>query len=296
MDRITRIAWGSIAVGLAVLALKAAAWLATGSAAFYSDALETVVNVAASAIALYALRFAAQPADTNHPYGHAKAEFLAAGLEGALIVAASVSIAQNAVTSWHHPHPLTMPLAGIALNAAATLLNLAWAQLLARAARAARTPALLADSRHLMADVVTSAGILAGFGLAITTGRLWLDPLVAAATAVYVLLSGLRLLGHSLGGLMDMAPADDTIARIRATLRRAGAGAIEAHDIRARHAGRVTFVQFHLVVPGDMKVIDAHDICDRIEAALKHDMADLIVNIHVEPEHKAKPRDALVLR
>ena len=296
MDRLTRIAWGSIGVGLIVLALKAAAWLGTGSAAFYSDALETVVNVAASAIALYAFRFAAQPADANHPFGHAKAEFLAAGLEGALIVAASVSILQNAWVSFRHPHPLTSPALGIALNVAATALNLAWAQLLFRAARRPRAPALLADARHLMADVATSIGIVIGVVLVVATGLIWLDPLVAACVAAYVLWSGLRLLISSLGGLMDMAPDDDTLPRIQNVLRHAGAGAIEAHDIRTRQAGRVTFVQFHLVVPGEMPVVEAHAICDRIEAALQADQSDLIVNIHVEPEHKAKPEDARALR
>ncbi len=292
----TRIASGSIAVAAAVLALKAAAWWVTGSAALYSDALESVVNVLGSAAALAALRFALQPADHNHPYGHAKAEFFAAAFEGALIAAAAVSILQTAWTTWRHPEPLAFPLLGIALNAVATLANLLWARRLFRAAASPRSPALLGDASHLMSDVATSTGIVAGFALAVETGHVWLDPAIAAATAIYVLWSGLRLIAHALGGLMDMAPEDDTLPRIRAVLRRAGAGAIEAHDIRARQAGRVTFVQFHLVVPGEMPVLEAHEICDRIEGALRAEMADLIVNIHVEPEHKAKPADALALR
>jgi cation diffusion facilitator family transporter len=290
-----RIAGASIGVGLLVLLLKGAAWRVTGSAAFYSDALETVVNVAASAVAFAALRLADKPADANHPYGHGKAEFVSAVIEGALIVIASVSILQHAWTTWWHPRALTAPALGVGLNLAATAVNAAWAVLLFRAARSARSPALRADARHLIGDVVTSFGVVLGVALVLATGVLRLDPLVAAATAFYVLWSGVHLIGESVGGLMDMAPDDGTLERIADVVRASGAGAIEAHEIRLRQAGRTTFVQFHLVVPGAMRVDEAHDICDRIEGALKSRMEHLIVNIHVEPEHKAKHEGALVL-
>ena len=155
-----RIAGASIGVGLIVLALKAAAWGITGSAAFYSDALETVVTVAASGIAFAALRFAARPADENHPYGHDKAEFVAAVVEGVLIVVAAVSILQHAWGAWRHPHPLDAPVLGVALNLAATAVNAAWAGVLFRAAARARSPALRGDARHLLGDVVTSCGVV----------------------------------------------------------------------------------------------------------------------------------------
>ncbi len=288
MMRVTLIATASIGVGLLVLALKTAAWRFTGSAAFYSDALETVVNVAASGIALAALRFAAQPADHNHPYGHDKAEFIAAVVEGVLIVVAAVSILQHAWQAWRHPHVLAEVGLGVGLNLAATAVNAGWAWVLFGAARRARSPALRGDARHLMGDVVTSFGVVAGVGLVLATGVLQLDAVVGAATAVYVLWSGVHLIGESMGGLMDMAPSDGTVARIEAVLAAHGGGAIEAHDIKARQAGRTIFVQFHLVVPGAMRVDVSHEICDRIEAALQADMDHLVVNIHVEPEHKAK--------
>jgi cation diffusion facilitator family transporter len=290
LDKVTRIAAASIVVGCLVLALKTAAWRVTGSAAFYSDALETVVNVAASGVALVALRFAAKPADLNHPYGHAKAEFVAAVIEGALIVVAAVSILQHAWAVWWHPHMLSAPALGVGLNLAATAVNASWAMVLFRAARGARSPALRGDAKHLMGDVVTSFGVVAGVALVLLTGVLRLDPLIAAATAAYVLYAGMHLIGESVGGLMDMAPSDGTVERIAN-----GRGAIEAHDIRTRQAGRITFVQFHLVVPGAMSVDSAHAICDRMEHALKADMDHLIVNIHVEPEHKAKPVGAVAL-
>ena len=290
-----RIAAASIGVGLVVLALKGAAWVVTGSAAFYSDALETVVNVAASCVAYAALRFAARPADVNHPFGHDKAEFLAAVIEGVLIVVASVSILQHAWGAWLHPRVLSAPALGVGLNVAATAVNALWAFVLFRAARRARSPALAGDARHLMGDVVTSFGVVAGVALVVTTGVLRLDAVVGAATAVYVLYTGVQLIGTSVSGLMDMAPADDTVQRIERVLVAEGGGAIEAHDIRTRQAGRSTFVQFHLVVPGSMRVDEAHEICDRMEAALRADMEHLLVSIHVEPEHKAKHDGAVAL-
>jgi cation diffusion facilitator family transporter len=290
-----RLAAGSIVLGAAVFALKLAAWWVTGSAALFSDAAESVVNVAASAIAFLALRFAARPPDANHPYGHDKAEFFAAVIEGVMIVLAAVAILEHAWESWRHPAPIATPLLGMALNAAATVLNLGWAWLLLRRGRALRSAALMADGRHLMADVVTSVGVLAGVALVLATGLAWLDPVIAAGTAGYILVSGFLVVRDSVGGLMDAAPAAEIVERIRAIVGEHAEGAIEAHDLRTRHAGRLTFLEFHLVVPGAMSVSAAHDICDRIEAALKAEMEGLMITIHVEPEGKAKHRGVIVL-
>ncbi|MBU6497007.1 MAG: cation transporter [Rhodospirillales bacterium] len=295
MGRAERIALGTIGIGLVVLALKLAAWLLTGSAALFSDAAETVVNVAASLVALAALRFAARPADANHPYGHDKAEFFAAVIEGVLIVVAAIVILQHAWAVFREPVPITAPLPGLALNTLATLCNLGWSTVLRRQGRALRSPALLADGQHLMADVVTSLGVVIGLGLAVATGQQWLDPLLAAATAVYILVSGGQVIGESVGGLMDAAPAATIVERIRLLVGQHAEGAIEAHDLRMRHAGRLTFLEFHLVVPGTMSVSDAHAICDRIEAALKAEMEGLMITIHVEPDAKAKHHGVIVL-
>ncbi len=295
MRQAERIAAGSIALGLAVLALKLAAWWVTGSAALFSDAAESVVNVAASAAAFIALRLAAQPADANHPYGHDKAEFFAAVIEGVLIVVAALVILQHAWHTAQSPGPIDAPLLGMALNAVAGVLNLGWGLALVRVARRLRSPALAADGYHLLADVASSVGGLAGFGLAVATGIWWIDPLLAAATALYILVSGGMVIRASVGGLMDEAPAAAIVARIRALVGEHAEGAIEAHDMRSRHAGRLTFLEFHLVVPALMTVADAHDISDRIEAALKAEMEGLVITIHVEPEGKAKHRGVLVL-
>lgn len=290
-----RIALGSIVAGCLVLGLKGAAWWLTGSAALYSDALESIVNVAASLIALVALRFASRPADANHPYGHDKAEFFAAVVEGMLISVASLLIFNEAWQSWLQVRPLDTPLRGIALNAAATVINAVWSSMLIAAGQRLRSPVLMADGRHLLADVVTSVGIAIGVGLAVLTGQLILDPLLAAATGVYVLWSGVRMISSSVSGLMDAAPEPAVVDRIKQLVATSAAGAIEVHDLRTRHAGRQTFLEFHLVVPGGMTVAVAHQICDRIEDALKADMGHLMISIHVEPEEKAK-QDGVALR
>ena len=294
MTQAERIAAGSIALGLAVLALKATAWALTGSTALFSDAAETLVNVASSAIAFAALRVAARPADANHLYGHDKAEFFAAVIVGVLIMLAAGLILQQAWLAFRNPVPLTAPLLGLALNAVATLMNAGWAWVLLTRGRALRSAALRADGQHLLSDVVTSAGVAVGVGLVVATGLPWLDPLIAAGIAVYILYAGWRVVRESVGGLMDAAPPDEVVARINRLVGEHAAGALEAHDLRMRHAGRLTFLEFHLVVPGAMTVLDAHGICDRIEAALKHGVPGLMITIHVEPDGKAKHQGIIV--
>jgi cation diffusion facilitator family transporter len=290
-----RLAAGSVAVAVAVLALKAMAWWVTGSVALYADALESIVNVAAALAALVAVRLSALPADANHPYGHSKAEYFSAVLEGALIIVAALLILHEAWGAFQAPRAPDQAGIGLAVAAVASGINAAWALFLGRRGKALRSPALMADARHLWADVVTSAGVLVGVGLVTLTGFLWLDPLLAALTAVNIIFSGWRLLRESVGGLMDEAVPPATMERIRRIVAEQASGAIEAHDLRSRHAGRHTFLEFHLVVPGDMRVSESHEICDRIEAALKAELEDAIITIHVEPEAKAKQQGVPVL-
>jgi cation diffusion facilitator family transporter len=295
VSRAVATAFGSVGVAAAVLVLKVIAWGLTGSVALLADALESVVNVAAAVAALAAVRFAALPPDANHPYGHAKAEYFSAVLEGALIVLAAVLILQEAWGSLQAPRAPEQPALGLGVSAFATAANAAWAVVLTRRGKALRSPALLADARHLFADVVTSAGVLVGVGLVAATGLLWFDPLLAALTAANILWSGGRLVRASVGGLMDEAVHPELLGRIRGAMSANAEGAIEAHDLRTRHAGRLTFIEFHLVVPGAMRVDEAHAICDRVEAALKAEVDGAVITIHVEPEGKAKHRGMLVL-
>jgi len=295
MTRVVRLAAGSVAISALVLALKLGAWWVTGSVALLADALESVVNVAAAGAALVAVQYSALPADANHPYGHTKAEYFSAVLEGALIIVAALAILHEAWGAFLAPRAPDQPAIGLLISAVATAINLGWATLLRREGGRARSPALLADARHLMADVVTSLGVLVGVGAVALTGILWIDPLIAALTAVNILWSGWHLMRESVGGLMDEAVEPDLLARIRGAVSASGAGAIEAHDLRTRHAGRLTFIEFHLVVPGSLSVDAAHVICDRIEAALKAEIEGATITIHVEPEGKAKHHGVLVL-
>lgn len=288
------LAVGSLVVALAVLGLKLLAWWLTGSLALWSDALESLVNVAASIAALLAIRLADKPADRQHPYGHGKAEYFSAVLEGVLVIVAALSIALAAWEALGAPRmPALAPL-GLGVNALAGVINAAWGTLLIRRGRALGSPALVADGRHLMTDVVSSIGVLAGLGLALATGWAVLDPLLALAVAVNILWSGWLLVRASVGGLMDEAVDPATMERLNEVIAGAAGGAIEAHDLRTRNAGRMTFVDFHLVVPGDQTVSEAHRICDRIEAAIRAEVGEAVISIHVEPEWKAKQHGALL--
>lgn len=290
-----RIALGSILVGLLVLGIKYLAYLATGSIALYSDALESLVNVATAIAALLAVRLSMQPADQNHPYGHHKVEYFSAGLAGALIVVAAVMILREAWEGLRNPTMIEAPVEGLTLSVVASLINGAWCWVLIRQGRRLRSPALVADGRHLLSDVVTSVGVVAGVLLAVLTGWAFLDPALAALVAVNILRSGWQVIRESLGGLMDEAVNEDRLAEIRGIISQEAEGAIEAHDVRTRASGPVTFIDFHLVVPARMTVTDAHDICDRIEAALKQAVEGALITIHVEPESKAKHCGVLVL-
>ena len=288
MDNTTKIAIGSIVIGTSVLGLKTAAWWITGSVALLSDALESIVNVATAFAALIAIRVAARPADANHPYGHHKAEYFSAGLEGLLIIGASILILHEAYGGFMAPAPLDAPIEGLFLNGVATAINAFWAWVLISRGRKLRSPALHADGKHLLTDVITSAGVAIGILLAMITGWWFLDPLMALLVAVNILWSGSKVVKASLSGLMDEAVPADVLDVVQQVIATQANGALEAHDILTRQAGQITFIDFHLVVPGQMTVFDAHEICDRVEAARRRAMPGAKVNIHLEPEHKSK--------
>ncbi|GJD93081.1 cation diffusion facilitator family transporter [Methylobacterium iners] len=295
MDRTQKAALASAAIGAGVTGLKFTAWWLTGSLALYSDALESIINVVAAIFAFAALRIAAQPADAEHPYGHHKAEFFSAVVEGALIIVAALLILREAFEGVLAPQPLDAPLLGVAVNALATAINLAWASFLLRRGRAWSSPALVADARHVIADVVTSGGVLLGVALVAATGVLILDPIIAGLVALNIVWSGWVMVRDSVSGLMDKAAPPEMAGRIRALISDHGAGALEAHDVRTRHAGQATFIDFHLVVPGEMTVKESHDICDRLEAAIEGEIQGAVVVIHVEPGEHAKQRGVPVV-
>jgi cation diffusion facilitator family transporter len=295
MDKIQKLAIGSIFVGTVVFVLKYAAYYITGSIALYSDALESIINVVTAVAAFMAVRLSAAPADANHPYGHHKVEYFSAVLEGVLIIVAALAIMREAYFGFLSPRVIDAPMHGLAVNAAAGVINAVWSWLLIRRGRRLRSPALVADGRHLFTDVVTSAVVIIGLLLVPLTGWAWLDSALAAMVAVNILWSGWGLVKESIGGLMDEALPETTLIRVREIIALNAEGAIEAHDLRTRHAGRMTFIDFHLVVPGAMSVTDAHEICDRLEQALKGAVEDALITIHVEPDDKAKHSGIVVL-
>lgn len=295
MKRIELFATVSIAVGIAVLALKYLAYHLTGSVALLSDAIESIVNVVTAVAALVAIRFAAQPADKEHPYGHHKAEYVSAVIEGVLIVIAALAILREAWAAYQSPRLLEAPWLGLAVNGVATAINSVWCTVLIRQGRKHKSAALVADGRHLWTDVVSSIGVFAGVALAAYTGIAFLDPLLAAFVALNILWAGWRLMKESAGGLLDEALPEETLVRIRAAISENADGAIEAHDLRTRRAGPMTFVEFHLVVKGSMSVTEAHDICDQLERAIKKIVDDALISIHVEPDDKAKHSGIVVL-
>ena len=295
MDKIQKLAIGSIFVGAVVLALKYAAYSMTGSIALYSDALESIINVVTAVAAFMAVRMSAAPPDANHPYGHHKVEYFSAVLEGVLIIVAALMILREASIGFLAPKVLDAPGLGLAVNGAAAVLNAVWSWILIREGRRLRSPALAADGRHLLTDVVTSFGVLAGLLLVPVTGLHQLDPALAALVALNILWSGWGLMKESIGGLMDEAVPEKVLVQIREIIAGNADGALEAHDLRTRHAGRLTFIDFHLVVPGHMTVTDAHEICDRLERALKAKVEDAMITIHVEPAEKAKHAGIVVL-
>lgn len=294
-NRTLAIAAGSLLVGLVVLGLKLLAWYTTGSIALYSDALESIVNVVTAIVALIAVRLAQRPADATLQYGYHKVEYFSAVIVGVIIIVAAILILREAWLGFVAPEIPEAPMQGLLISLGATALNLAWAQVLIRQGRKLRSPALQADGRHLMTDVVSTIGVLIGLGLVFLTGWAMLDPILAALVALNILWSGWAVIRDSVGGLMDAAVPVETGKTIKDVIATSAEGAIEAHDIRTRQAGKMTFIDFHLVVPGAMTVEAAHAICDTIEAKLREVVKDAQITIHVEPEQKAKHSGIVVL-
>lgn len=283
-----QIAAGSLAVSLAVLAIKFGAYLLTGSVALYSDAMESIINVLTAVAAIVAIRSAARPPDPEHPYGHDKAEYLSAVMVGAMIVIAGLAILWEAYGAIVVPKPIEAPWIGVVVNAVATVINAVWSGVLLRQGRKHRSAALVADGRHLLADVVTSLGVVVGVVLVVLTEIDVLDAVIAVLVALHVLWSGWGVIRQNGSGLLDESVPAAELARIREVISLNAAETIETHDLRTRHAGRTIFIDFHLVVPGRMSVERSHEICDRLEAALQKEFEGAVVMIHVEPEHEAK--------
>jgi cation diffusion facilitator family transporter len=279
-----RYAWLSIAAAFATIALKALAWWLTGSVGLLSDALESLVNLAAALLALTMLRVAASPPDEEHPYGFSKAEYFSAGIEGALIVLAAAGILASAIPRLIDPQPLDAPVLGLALSAAASGINLAVGLLLIRVGRREHSITLEADGHHLMTDVWTSVGVIAGVALVFATGWLRLDPLVALAVAVHIIWAGVRLMRRSWKGLLDAAISSEDSGEVTKLFseysKRYG---VTFHALRTRQAGARRFISFHFLVPDAWTVARAHQLSEEIESRIRSLVPNAAVFTHIEP-------------
>ena len=281
---LTRYAWLSVAAALATIALKTYAWQLTGSVGMLSDALESLINLAAALLALSMLRLAAAPPDAAHPYGRFKAEYFASGMEGALIVFAAIAIAYAAVPRLADPQPIEAPLLGIAVSALASAINLGCGLLLISVGKRLHSIALEADGHHLMTDVWTSAGIIVGVALVAATGWDILDPLIALAVAVHIVFTGFMLMSRSFAGLLDAAIPEAERAEIEKIFaeyrKRYG---VEFHALLTRQAGARRFISFHLLVPDAWPVDRAHQLSEEIEERIRSMVPNAILLTHIEP-------------
>ena len=279
-----RYAWISIGAALATIALKALAWWLTGSVGLLSDALESLVNLAAAMLALSMLRLAASPPDADHPYGFSKAEYFSAGIEGALIVLAAAGIVWTAFPRLVEPRELDMPFAGLTLTILASGINLGVALVLLRAGREHHSITLEADARHLLTDVWTSAGVIVGVALVFVTGWLRLDPLIAIAVAVHIVWTGFGLVRRSVKGLLDPAISTEDQREVTKLFgeysKRYG---VSFHALRTRQAGARRFVSFHILVPDAWTVAQAHRLSEEIESRMRAMVPNAAIFTHIEP-------------
>jgi cation diffusion facilitator family transporter len=282
-QRLFRLLWLSVAAAVATISLKTFAWLLTGSVGLLSDAAESVVNLVAAVVAMLALRWAVKPEDEDHAYGHAKAEYFSAGVEGSLIFVAAISISITAIDRLLHPHSIDSVGVGLVVSAVASAINFAVGYLLLRTGRRARSIVLEADGKHLMTDVLTSVGVVVGVAAAAITGWDRLDPIVALAVALNIIVTGGRLMSRSVGGLMDRALSEPERQQIQATLASFEREGVRFHALRTRQAGSRAFLSVHVLVPGAWSVQRGHDLVEQIEAALHERLPYATIFTHLEP-------------
>jgi cation diffusion facilitator family transporter len=279
---LTRFAWLSIGAAVTTIALKTIAYFLTGSIGLLSDALESVVNLVGALMALAMLIIAARPADEDHTYGHSKAEYFSSGVEGTLILIAAVSIVITAIPRLITPKPLEQLGLGLGVSVAASLVNLVVALVLQKAAKRYNSITLEADAQHLMTDVWTSVGVLAGVGLVALTGWERLDPIVAIIVAANIVRSGVHIVRKSALGLMDTALPIEQQTLLKSILEKYAQNGVEYHALRTRQSGSRQFVSFHILVPGKWTVHRGHRLLESIEADIRRALPSVTVFTHLE--------------
>jgi cation diffusion facilitator family transporter len=280
---LTRFAWFSIAAAIATIILKMVAYLMTGSVGLLSDAIESFVNLVGALMALSMLMLAAQPADAKHPFGHSKAEYFSSVVEGILILVAAGGIAYTAIERLLHPRPLEQVGIGIVVCAAASVINFVVARVLMKAAKEHNSITLEADSHHLMTDVWTSAGVIAGVGLIAITGWALIDPIVALLVAANIIWTGVSLVRRSVDGLMDVVLPDEEQQSIEKVMVKYKEKGVEFHALRTRQAASHRFISVHMLVPGAWTVHRAHHIAEDFEGDIRVALGETLITTHLEP-------------
>lgn len=288
---LARYAWLSIAAAVTTIGLKTAAWWTTGSIGLLSDAIESLVNLAAALVALWALKLAERPPDEEHAYGYSKAEYFSSGFEGGLIFLAAVAIVWTAIPRLMAPQPLEHVGIGLAISVIAALVNLGVALVLRRAGERHTSITLEADAHHLMTDVWTSAGVVAGVAAVALTGWQRLDPIIAIAVALNILWTGFRLVRRSALGLLDRAVPVPSRDAIHAVFARYEARGIAFHALRTRQAAGRSFASVHVLVPGAWTVQQGHDLVEELEEDIRAAVPGTSVITHLEPLEDPKAQD-----
>lgn len=280
---LTRYGWLSVATAIVVIALKYIAYLMTGSVGMLSDAAESVVNLVAAFVAVIVLRIAAKPADKNHNFGHSKAEYFSAWLEGMMIFLAAAFIIYSAIERLLNPRDIENIGFGLAVSVVASAINGAVAVVLLRAGRKHRSHTLKADGLHLLTDVWTSAGVVIGVLLVALTGWPWLDPVIAIIVGLNILITGYQLVSESTGGLMDISWSKEENDHLAGIVKRFRTHEVEIHALRSRMAGAQRYAEMHVLVPGEWTVWKGHDLIEEIESAIHVEFEDVEVSCHLEP-------------
>jgi cation diffusion facilitator family transporter len=282
-SKLTKFAWLSIGAAILTIVLKAIAYFLTGSVGLLSDAIESIVNLVGGVMALGMLTIAARPADEDHSFGHSKAEYFSSVVEGILILIAAGSIAYTAIERLIHPRLLEQVGIGLIVSVVASIINLGASRILMKAGKQYNSITLEADAQHLMTDVWTSVGVLAGVGVVALTGWLPLDPIMGLLVAANIVWTGFKLISRSVSGLMDVALPEAEQKAIDVALQKYREKGVEFHAMRTRQAASRRFVSVHVLVPGDWTVHDAHHVAEDIESDIYQALGEAVVTTHVEP-------------
>jgi cation diffusion facilitator family transporter len=286
-----KFAWLSISAALVTIVLKTGAYFLTDSVGLLSDAMESGVNLVGALMALAMLTVAARPPDSDHSYGHSKAEYFSSGVEGGLILVAALSIAVTAIERLIHPVPLEQIGLGLAISVLASLVNLGVALIILKAAKMHHSITLDANARHLLTDVWTSAGVVVGVGAVALTGWVTFDPVVALLVAANIVWTGTGIVKRSVQGLMDAALPLPEQEQVRVVLDRFAMSGVQYHALQTRRSGAHRFISVHVIVPGTWTVHEGHQLMERIETEIKQVLSNTMVFTHLESREDPRSWD-----